>query len=38
MLDGEYTNCVIINNAPWYDDYTNDIEKILSSVKFRHYE
>lgn len=38
MLDGEYTDCVIINNAPWYDDYTNDIEKILSSVKFRHYE
>lgn len=38
MLDGEYTDCVIINNAPWYDDYANDIEKILSSVKFRHYE
>ena len=38
MLDGEYTDCVIINNAPWYDDYANDIEKILSSVKFRHSE
>lgn len=38
MLDGEYTDCVIINDAPWYDDYANDIEKILSSVKFRHYE
>ena len=25
MLDGEYTDCVIINNAPWYDDYANDI-------------
>ena len=38
-LRGDYRDCVIINSAPsWYDDYEDDINLILASVKFKHYE
>ncbi|GEM_PF-473367 len=39
ILKGDYDNCVIINSAHnWYKEYEDEIDIILSSVRFKYYE
>ncbi len=38
VLQGEYENCVILNEAEWYQDYSEEADKILSTVQFKYYE
>ncbi|MGN1136024.1 MAG: hypothetical protein ACI4SF_07380 [Oscillospiraceae bacterium] len=37
-LKGEYSDCVIMNSAEWYEEYADTIDTILSSIEFKYYE